>query len=256
MCSIAARCHKAMKGMISMQYKKVGLLTCCVFVLGLSIGSVAAHAEAGAKWLILNAANQLKTGAELPATLEGQVEGEKIELNTKVLGFSVSVLCTSVSFVGIGLEGTGSLTNGGKVRASGCTVDLNGRLSAECAPHSPGMAAGVIKSNALKGLLVLIGGFERVLVVPKEGETLADINMGAECPIGEDLPFRGKFYVFDCEEKAKTLLVSHLVQQSLVYSDTWVLNKTAEHDAGVLGSAFVFLAIGEHFTLKWSGSPA
>ena len=49
---------------------RLGLLGLCAMVFALmAFGATGAHAEKGAKWLILNAKKEVRTGAELHAVL-------------------------------------------------------------------------------------------------------------------------------------------------------------------------------------------
>jgi hypothetical protein len=234
---------------------KLGLLGLCAVVFGvMAFAASGAQAEATANWLILNAKSEVKTGAELSATVAGNLEtGVTGILLTEVLKIPTRILCTSATLIGVSLEGTGSLTNGGKVQFSSCTVDTNGTLNEKCKPKAGGAEVGTILTNAGKGLLVLIGGVARTRIEPKEGETFATINMGAECPIGESIPVRGKLVIQDSE--VTTHKEKHLITEDTVNTDLWVLNKTEEHKAKIDGSAEVFLT-GAHATLSWSGDPA
>jgi hypothetical protein len=235
---------------------KLGLLGLCAVVVGImAVSASAAQAEAGANWLILTSGGAVKTGAELHAAVIGSLENNTGSLLSRVLGINVQILCTAATLVGVSLEGTGSLTNGGKVKFSGCSVDLNGAAAPECAVHSAGQPVGTVETLAGKGLLVLIGGVGRTLIEPKEGETFANLNMGEECPIGENIPVRGKLVIKDCENKLSTHLVTHLIEEDTVNSDLWVLNKTEEHKATIDGSALASLT-GAHAGLAWAGDPA
>jgi hypothetical protein len=235
-----------------MMRSKLGLIGLCVAVLGvMAFSASAAQAETGANWLILTSGGAVKTGGELHAILSSKTEGFW-RLLSQALGLKLAVLCTAGTLVGVSLEGSGSLTNGGKARLTGCTVDLNGTPSPECEVHSPGQPVGTVETTSLKGLMVLTSGKPVIRVEPKEGETIINMNMGEECPIGENIPVRGPFDYIDCEGAIGIHLVTHLFEMS---SGPWILNKTAEHMVGFSGSMLFFLE-GAHSGLRWSGDPA
>jgi hypothetical protein len=234
--------------------RKLGLLGLCAVVFGvMAFAASAAQAEAGANWLILTSGGALKNGGELHATVSAELESTTASLLSEVLEIKVQILCTGVTLIGASLEGNGSVTNGGKAKFEGCTVDLNGAPAPECEVHSSLQPVETVETNAAKGLLVLISGAAVTLLEPKEGETFVNINMGEECPIGENIPVRGKLALKDTELTKH--LVKHLVTESTTGTDLWVLNKTLEHKATIDGSAKTFLT-GAHATLLWGGDPA
>jgi hypothetical protein len=235
-----------------MMRSKLGLIGLCVAVLGvMAFSASAAQAEAGANWLILTSGGVVKTGGELHATVSGELENNAGSLLTTVLGVEMQLLCTAVTLIGVSIEGSGSVTNGGRAKFTGCSMDLNGSPAPECEAHSSGSAVGTIEINAVKGLLVSVGGENRILIEPKEGETFVNLNNGEECPF-ESIPIHGKLYFKDCENKLSTHLTTHLFEEDPVHSDLWVLNKTAEHKATTDGSALASLSAA-HTGLKWSG---
>lgn len=229
----------------------LGFIGLCVVLGAMALSAGAAQAEAGANWLILTAGGVPKTGAQLPSVIDSETEGLWYMI-THIFGSEVTVLCTAGSLVGMKLEKEGSLTNGGKAKLTGCSVDINGKAASECEVRSPGQTVGTLETNSLKGLQVLVSGSPHIRMQPKEGETLMTMNMGAECPIGESIPVSGPFEYIDCENKFKEHLVKHLFEQT---KGPWVLSKTAEHMITFKGSEIFFL-VGEHSGLKWSGDPA
>lgn len=237
---------------------RLGLLGLCAVVLGvMAFSASAAQATVGAKWLILDPNGTVLDAANLPATIGGTIENEEASLLSKVLGIAVEILCKKGTLIGVSLEKEGSLTNGGKVQFTGCSVDLNGTPNPACEPHSAGSPVGTVETLAGKGLAVLhelAGGVKHELtrIEPKEGETFVTINMGEECPIGELIPVRGKLFLKDCENAFLTHQVIHLVEEFPVLTDLWVLNKTAEHKATIDGSALIFLT-GAHLNYLWGG---
>jgi hypothetical protein len=121
-----------------MTHKTLGTLGLCLSLIGiLTLGSSTARSEAGARWLILNSTNELKTGSELPASLSSELT-EGVDFKTKILGDKTRLSCTAFKLIETGLEGSGSLTNGGKGRAEGCAVYLNEAAMPDptCKPHS------------------------------------------------------------------------------------------------------------------------
>jgi hypothetical protein len=240
------------RGARKMIRSRLGLFGTCIAVLcTFAFAAGGAQAESGANWSILNSSGEFKTGAELKASVTGWMEGFG-SLLTEVLGIQTEVSCTTASPIGMSLEGNGSLTNGSKVEFGGCSTRLNGFTNAECKPKAGGAFVGTILTNSMKGLLVLFLGQGYVRFEPASGETLATLNLGPECPIGELLPVRGKVYLEDSE--LKTWKETHLVRESL-WTDLWVLNKTAEHDATLDGSGEAWLSFS-HVGLIWSGQPA
>jgi hypothetical protein len=177
---------------------KLGLLGLCAVVFGMmAFAASAAQAESTAQWLILNSSGQLKTGGELKSQLVAKIENEDGTLLTKVIGLSVKVLCKSATLEGVFLEKEGSLTNGGKVDFGGCETFVNNVLEPVCTPRSPGGAFGLIRTNALKGLAVLVAGDKRIRVQPSvAGGSFVSIEFGEECvlPIA---PIFGELYFKD-----------------------------------------------------------
>lgn len=235
---------------------KLGALGLCAVVLGaMAFGANVAQAEVGAKWLFLNSEGETKTGSELHAVLQAEAEGGFKAFLSKLLGINFEITCTAESLVGVKLESEGSLTNGGKIKFTGCSVKLNGVVAPECEVHSPGSSVGTVETSATKALLVLVSGSPLILFVPSEGETFVTLNMGEECPVGENVPVRGKVDLRDCENNLTTYRVKHLFEESPEATEIWILNNTAEHKATFKGSELFSLA-GEHSGLVWAGDPA
>lgn len=230
------------------------LSTCALFLSVLAVCATPAHAEKESSWLILTSGGILKTGAELSASVEGEIESKTASLLSKVFGVSFQLLCTAATLVGVKLEKEGSLTNGGKIKLTGCSVTLNGEAAPECEVHSTGQPVGTLETNAVKGLLVSVGSEARVLVEPKTGESFVTTNMGPECAIGENISIFGVLYLKDCENLISTHLVKHLFEADSVNSNMWIINNTAEHKVTIDGSVFTFLG-GAHTALKWAGEP-
>jgi hypothetical protein len=221
----------------------------------MALGVSSAQAEPTAKWLILTSGGVVKTGAELPSQVIGEIENKDGSLLTKVIGLSVRVLCETMTLEGLKLEKEGSLTKGFTALFGGCETFINGKLEAACEPFSAGEPLRSIKTNKLKGLAVLIGGAKRVLIEPEvAGASLVLIQFHEECVL-PDLTIFGKLYIKDCKGDAafSEHLVKHLIEEDTVNSRMWVISDTAEHlETSLDGSAEVFLT-GPHTGLRWGG---
>lgn len=240
---------------------KLGLLGLCAVVLGvMAFSASAAQAEAGASWLILMANGEVLTGAQLPATIEGEIENSDASLLTEILKIPTKILCTAGTLTSAELIGTGSVKKGAKVKFTGCKTFLKGEATANelCLPHTKGTAGGTVETNAGHALIVLHtleGGTkdELVEILPDEGETFATLEMNEACPIGEKVPIKGKFVVKDCEGKFLEHLVKHLIIEGPL-THLFAISDTAEHKSTIDGSAWIFLS-GAHAGLKWGGMP-
>jgi hypothetical protein len=236
---------------------RFGLLSLCAVVFSVMVfGTSDAHAEAGAKWLILDANGTVLTNLEATLGLQAEV---KWIMHTEIAGLDVLFLCETITAVGAVLKANGSIGSGAKVRFSNCTTDLNGKPDIFCEPNNEGKEPGVIATKAAHGLLILhklASGTvdDLVSLLPDVGETFATIEMSEECPIGEKVPVIGKATLKDCEALSLTHLVKHLVEIGPL-TELWTISKTAEHVATTLGSAWASLA-GAHAGLKFSGDPA
>jgi hypothetical protein len=254
---------------------RLGLLGLCAMVFGLmTFGVTGAHAEVGAKWLILNAKKELKTGAELnaPVGLETDVPGV---LHSEILKIKVLFLCTTIEALNAKLLAEGAIGNtlsenpethlllglGSQVKFSGCTTDLNGTAAPECEPKDPAGGAGTIITKPGHALLKLHELPEKikddiVKILPDTGEIFATIVTGPLCPIGTSVPVIGSLALKDCENLALTHLKKHLAEPFEPLTELWTISKTAEHKATLLGSAWAFLTGEAHKELLWSGDPA
>jgi hypothetical protein len=240
---------------------KLGLLGLCAMALGLMVFSAMAQAEG--TWLILNGKGEVKTGSELPATVELEKDSSTLILHAEILKIKVLFLCTNVSAINAKIFGPGAIGKGpgeekeSKVVFSGCITDLNGAESPECIPTDPASGKGFIVTRFGHGLVALHElttdkvKDDIVILLPDEGETFATIGLPAACPIGTSIPVIGKLALKDCENLALTHLVKHLFESFNPLSELWVVSKTEEHKTTVLGSAWGKLG-GEHTGLKYS----
>jgi hypothetical protein len=241
-----------------MTHSKLGWLCICAVTLGLTVFSApVAQAESGAKWLLASG-SELLSFLEASVGLEGETFGIGV-LHTKISGISVLWECSSINTVNAKLKTEGKIGEGSKVKFSECITKLNGATSGSCVPKAGGKESGVIVTNALHGLLILhelAGGVKDdiIKVLPDSGETMAIIEMGEECAIGEKVPVIGKATIKDSEGLALTHLVKHLMEIGPL-TELWTISKTAEHVSTLLGSAWMFLT-GTHEGLKFNGDPA
>jgi len=244
-----------------MTRSRLGLLGLCAMVLGLmAFGTAGAQAEG--TWLILNSLGQVKTGTELPATIELEKDSSVYVLHSKIVGIAVLFLCTNLKAINAKIFGSGAIGKGAgeekesKVLFSGCTTDLNGTTAPECTPKDKTAGTGEIVTNNGHALVILhtLGDGTKddvTKILPDEGETFAVIEMEAACPLGTKVPVIGELSLKDCENLALTHLVKHLVEPFEALTKLWTISKTAEHVATLLGSAWAKLG-GVHEGLKWS----
>jgi hypothetical protein len=245
----------------------MGLLSLCAMLFGLmAFGTSGAQAEVGAKWLILTSGGVLKTGAELHAKVNLEIDSPVLILHSEILHIKTLFLCTEVKVDEAKLLKDGTIgkeegvPSGSKVLFAGCTTDLNGSPAAECTPEDPTAGVGRISTQPVHALLVLhelTGGVrdDLIEVIPDTGlgTTYVVMHLPAACPIGTSVPVIGKLFLKDCENKALEHLIKHLVEEGPL-SELFTISKTAEHATKLLGSAWAFLE-GEHLGLKWSGDP-
>jgi hypothetical protein len=224
--------------------KAFGLLV--LIVCAVTLGTGSAQAEVGASWKVEGAK---VTSSLLPALAVKEVEAGGLTLLTKIAGIKVEVSCTSLQPVGIKLETEGKLTNGGQLRFFGCLTKLNEKSNSQCEPSNEGKEPGAILTKPGKGLLVLIESKGVIQIEPKEGETLATIETGEECAVGQKINVIGKLTLKD--SALGTEVDTHLFAEGAT-TELWVNSKTAEHKATIDGSAIIRLA-GTHTELPWSG---
>jgi hypothetical protein len=245
---------------------KLGLLSLCVVAFGLmAFGATGAQAEGN--WLILNAVGIVKTGVELPAVLELEkdknVEGvEHFVIHSEVLHIKTLYLCSNIKLQNAKIFGVGAIgkgpgeESGARLLLSGCKTFLNGAVAPECEPKSS-EGAGTILTSAIHGLALLhqlaVSGVKDdvIKILPDAGETYAVVETGAACPTGSKVPLLGELTLQDCQSLALVHLIKHLLEPFEPLTKLWVISKTTEHVATLLGSAWAFLG-GEHKNLEWS----
>jgi hypothetical protein len=239
---------------------KLGLLGLCAVVFGVMAMS-ASSAQAALSWLVLNSAGT--TATELKAELVGEKDSPDITLLAKTLGIKIIFTCTNFELKGVNLEVGGKLTEGGKVKFTGCEAYEKGTLEVAlgCGLHTTGTAAGTIETTEGKGELVLhtlaAGGTEVLTKVePKTaGGAFATILTNGLCSLPESNKVSGVLYLKDCEHLATTHAVKHLIEQGPLTSLIYGAHSVEHLETSLDGSGWVKLG-GAHLGLKWSGMDA
>jgi hypothetical protein len=225
---------------------KLGLLGLCAMVLGVMAIS-ASGAQAAGSWLV--GSTEITNTSSLSAELTGEIDTPEPKLLTHLLGLTVTVTCKEFTTSGIALKGEGKLSEGGKVVFKKCTVvakDKNGNPSGNCTVKTAGEPTETIASEEGKGELVLHEGGVVLTKIEPKGEAFATIRFeGAECLLPTSNKVTGVLYVKDCENKAETFAVKHLIEQGPLTSLS-VGSDTEEHLLTTIdGSAWVKLTGGD-----------
>lgn len=204
--------------------------------------------KAQAEWQILTSGGIVKTGKELNAMLNGELEsGVKEILLSEILKIKVEKTCSAVELINVKLVGESKIS-GGRLKFTGCTISLNGKLNAACTPHVKGAPPGTLETMELKGEAA--AGL--IKIEPSGGTQFLTMELSESCPIGEKVSINGVLYAKDCENQLATHLVKHLVEEGSG-TDMWLISNTAEHKVHLDGSAWGFLG-GAHTGLKWGVS--
>jgi hypothetical protein len=246
-----------------MTRSRLGLLGLCAVVFGLMAFSTSAQATVGAHWWILDGSGNKIDAANLEAEVGLTKDSAVITLHAELSsGTKFLVLCTNLVAENIKLKANGSIGTGGKVKFTGCTVDLNGAAAPACTPTDAVGGAGTVVTKPGHGLIVLNTGgtaSEVVLLLPDSGETFATLELGATCAVGSKVNVIGPHFVIrDCEGLFKSHIAKHLIEEEAsgsVKTELWVISKTTEHIAKILGSAYAFLT-GNHTGLLFGGEAA
>jgi hypothetical protein len=259
-----------------MTRSRSGLLGVCAVLLGLMVASApTARAESGAQWLLAKtgAGGKQESVTFLPAEVSLSADTTGV-LHAKVFGVAVLIECPTATAVNVNLLQNGSVGKesnkkgepiGAKIKFSSCKTRLNGGLATECEPNF-----GNIETTAGHGLIVLhelVSGIRHPLVqfLPDniingkgeevKSETLATIEMGSGCPIGSKLTVIGKVIIQNfIASGLSSLAYSHLLEVSSLLAEAWVVSKTPEHIASLLGSALSSLP-GAHLNYLFAGDP-
>jgi hypothetical protein len=236
----------------------------CAMVLGLmALSAAAAQATVGAHWWVLDGESKKIDAGSLEAEVGLEKDSTAITLHAELASHTkFLVLCQKLESENIKLKGSGGTNTGGKMKFSECTVDLNGELAPACEPENAVGGKGTILTNTVHGLIAAHeiesphwAIKEVIVLLPDVGETFATIEMGAGCPVGTKVAVVGQHFVIeDSQGKFKEHLVKHLIDEGPL-TELWVISKTEEHKATILGSALAFLA-GKHIGLKFGGEAA
>jgi hypothetical protein len=213
--------------------------------LATAIGSLAlavAQAESTPTWS-LSPSNEI--GPLLPVELSGKAEGTLDLLFTTGGGTKVEISCEKLALEKALLEAEGK--SSGTLSLSGCLTKLNGTTSSACKPFT-GAQQGVIKSTALKSQLVLHEGASLARLEPVSGTTLAIVEVGEECAIGEEVPVTGVFYAKESAGELEVLKEAHTFEAGPLTA-VKALGQTA-----TFGGKAGFNPLGEHLGRRWSGS--
>lgn len=248
---------------------RVGLKTLglCAMLIGMLAFASVAQAEPGAFWLV--------NGAKISESLLPTVQAEKdtaLSLLTTLGGKEIHIRCANIKFIGMHLvEPLGKML--GKIDLSGCKFFRLITVFEEveqksCEPIAEGVK-GLIVSNNITSLIKLheasAGVRESVLeAVPTEGTLFASMILGEECAFGETLKIgQGKdgsgktlpsaFFLKDCQGKALTDLVKHLVEELPALTRMYINGGATP--VRLNGSAWMFLD-GAHKGLTFAAHAA
>lgn len=234
--------------------KALGLCALVLALMGISTSAAQAEGAWGYK----------KTATSPLELFSNVLEPEvllTLENNTSSLlfttggGTKVTILCTAAKFTEGGqLAGAGSILSG-RIDFTGCVTLLNGTLSKPCEPHT-GATKGLIRTEKGHGLIKLhelkpSGEKDHtVLLLPDTGTTLAVIETGEECAIGESVPVTGHLVIWDCEGNASFLThkVEHLITEFPGLHGLSALGQPAT----ISGTALAKLG-GAHTGYLWAG---
>jgi hypothetical protein len=241
----------------------------CAVIFGVMAMSASSAQALSLDWLVLNAAGTVATLIEgSPVNLLVKLVGEKdsadLTLLAKTLGIKVIFTCTNFEISStnpIHLAAAGKLTEGGKIKFTGCEAYKEGTLTGALGCHvkTSGAAEGTIETTEGKGELVLhelAGGGKEVLtkLEPKTAGGAFATILTSGCVLPESNKVSGVLYLKDCLGKATTHEVKHLVEQgpltSLVYG-----SHSVEHlETSLDGSGWIKLGAStiDHTGLKWA----
>jgi hypothetical protein len=221
----------------------VTLVALIVFATG------SAKAEAGAVWKV-KGAEKLSSSVEVKEIEKVAGTEEKyVAFLFLVGGIKTEFRCTGMKAIGAKLETEGTISGGGmEFRFTGCTFIFNGKVSLPCSPINEGKEAGVIVTNALKGLLVLHEGKGLIRFEPVAGKGFAIIEFREECVLFPEWALGGKLTLKD--NALGTESVTHL------FSEGPLSDLTLEGEAPMtFCGSLVLELVGGHTALQWSGVP-
>jgi hypothetical protein len=225
---------------------RLRVLGACFAVFGaIALDADAVLAETGANWMV-NGSNV--TSTLLPEVQVKEVENSDYEYLFKSTGGThVAILCKQAALIKVTFQLNGDIGFSIKTKKSGCTISLNGKLSTPCEPHF-GTEKGVIQSRELSGTIVLHSSAGIIQLKPTSGETIAVVELGEFCSIGEVIELKG---VVTFKDSALTTeSVTHLISPGPL-----TILKALGQPVSITGTEVLQLA-GAHSGLKWSGLPA
>ena len=200
-----------------------------------------------------------KEGANLKcfnSTLEAKpvLEIENKTATLLIANKNVEVLCTAAAFIEGGTLSTKGSILLGRVEFSGCisrTSDAKLELLKTCEPVDPVAGKGKIRTEKGTGSIVLHEAEPVVKLTPDTGTILTKINLGEECPVGEELIVEGNLVLQDAGEKIgfEKHALTHLVREFAKLQ----LMKVGVNKATIDGTVNVTLA-SPHNALEWAGS--
>jgi hypothetical protein len=238
----------------------------CAVIFGVMAMSASSAQALSLDWLVLNAAGTVATLIEgTPVNLLVKLVGEKdspdLTLLAKTLGIKVIFTCTNFELVNIHLAAAGKLTEGGKVKFTGCEAYKEGTLTGPLGCHvkTSGAPEGTIETTEGKGELVLheIKAGEKEVLTKLEPKTaggaFATILTSA-CSLPESNKVSGVLYLKDCELKATDHLVKHLVEQGPLTSLVYGAHSVEHLETSLDGSGWIKLGAStlDHTGLKWA----
>ncbi len=201
----------------------------------------------GAKGELFNwRVNESEVTEELEPELAADVCGTDLTLLGNYFGSPIAIPCTGSKVLNMKLAPGGTLSEGGTLRLSGCTLEGEGEEVPPCEPVNEGLEPGIILSQSLKGELFSSEGVGYLRVEPAEGEVFFVLEFSAECPLGEKALVSGTL-VLEIDE-LETERVTHYAYASPL-SELSLWENAGEHDVdGVLTLSLS----GAHEGLTWS----
>jgi hypothetical protein len=242
-----------------MTRRKLAVLGFCAVVVGIMAMSASSAQAVTVSWLVLNGAKTVATN--LLAQVLGKTDSTHLTLDGEVAGLKIAVTCTNFILKEWFIAPVEKFDENGKAVFTGCKVYKAAPLIEEykCTVNSPGAPAGTIETNALKGLLELVGTklLARVEALAGPAGSIVTIQFtGPECVLPESVQLHGTAYVEDCQGQATTHKLEHLVQPDSVSATKIYIGGVDSAKqlevTKLLGSVWVFLG-GAHVGLEWSG---
>jgi len=251
-----------------MIHPRLSLLGALVSAIGL-MAVFATSGQAETRWLVLKLSSSgLYSDSELEASngrFVGTLENNTGKLLTEIGKMGFTITCTAGSPVDALLAKSGGTKEGAIIRFTGCSSSQT-----KCTPKTNGGPSGTIETLSLHNLLKLHtlvveeGGKKvelkvtTVLITPDNAkELLTNIELGATCVFGEELPIFGLLSVQDCGGTKKALehLQVHLITEFEPLTDLAVYAKRSEGGTPVKldGSMNISVPINESLGALYAG---